>query len=275
MLVCMAHPDDESFGMGGTIAYYAQQGVEVHLICATRGEAGTVDEKFMEGHESIAQVREKELACAAEVLGLASVIYLDYRDSGMIGSKDNDEPGALVRADVDEVAAKIVGEIRRLQPEVVVTFDAVGGYHHPDHIAIHDATVRAFHAAGEERQFPEMGKPFAPGKLFFSARSRRALRFLVRLMPLLGKDPKKLGRNEDIDLTRLAEDGDTPPHVTINYRAVLDKKQKADACHASQLSENGFGLLSTFWRLSGPKDRFTRAHPKTADRYRARDLFAD
>ena len=92
ILSVLAHPDDESFGMGGTLAHYANRGVSVHLICATRGEVGEVDPEYLENFESIAERRESELRCAANKLGLSGVHFLDYRDSGMPGSEDNQHP---------------------------------------------------------------------------------------------------------------------------------------------------------------------------------------
>ena len=277
ILAVLAHPDDESFGMGGTLAYYASKGVEVHLVCATRGEAGTVDAEFMKGYKSIAELREAELRCAAKALGLKSVSYLGFRDSGMAGHKDNQHRNSLFKAPVDKVAEKIVAHIRRLRPQVVLTFDQVGGYHHPDHIAVNQATVRAFHAAGDAKKYPKAGKPYQPGKLYFNALNRRRLRHMVGMMRLTGKDPTKIGRNQDIDLTVLTRDKDTPAHVVINYRSVQDRKDKADACHASQQGGWGthFSLLDFLSRLIGRKNVFTRAHPPTPDSYRANDLFAD
>jgi LmbE family N-acetylglucosaminyl deacetylase len=277
ILIVLAHPDDESFGMGGTIAHYTSQGIPVHLICATRGEAGTVEPSFLKKHKTIAALRESELKCAAKALGLTSVIFLDYRDSGMIGSKDNKNRLALINAPIDKVAAKIVKHIRKLKPQVVMTFDAVGGYHHPDHIAIHKATVKAFHDAGNTKLLRAAGKAFQPAKLYFTAINRNRWRWVVRMMRLTGKDPSKLGRNKDIDLTALTRDKDTPPHVEIYYRTVKEKKEKADACHASQLDGrfSRFSLMDLYWKLVGYRDRYTQAYPVVADSYRAKDLFAD
>jgi N-acetyl-1-D-myo-inositol-2-amino-2-deoxy-alpha-D-glucopyranoside deacetylase/mycothiol S-conjugate amidase len=277
ILVVLAHPDDESFGMGGTIAWYASQGVDVHLACATRGEAGTVDAEYLTNYKSIAELREAELACAAKALGLKSVNYLDYRDSGMAGSEDNRNPASLVQAPLEQVAGRVVKLIRNLKPQVVVTFDPVGGYHHPDHIHIHKATVMAFHAAGDAKQYPEAGAAFQPGKLYFTALNRRRLHWLVRTMRLTGKDPTKVGRNKDIDLTMLTRDADTPRHVNINYRSVEDRKNAADACHASQQGGRFslFNMWDLYYKLVGRSDNFTRMHPPTADSWRAKDLFAD
>ncbi len=104
LLSVLAHPDDESFGMGGTLAMYAEDGTDVHLICATRGEAGEVDPEFLEGLPSIAHLREMELRCAVDKLGLKEVKLLNYRDSGMTGSADNLNPEALINAPQDQVA---------------------------------------------------------------------------------------------------------------------------------------------------------------------------
>jgi LmbE family N-acetylglucosaminyl deacetylase len=274
ILVVLAHPDDESFGMGGTLAFYSSKGVAVHLICATRGEAGTVDAEFLKKYTTIAKLREAELRCAAKALGLTSVIFLDYRDSGMAGSPDNKHRQALFKAPVDKAAAKIAGHIRRLRPQVVLTFDPVGGYHHPDHIAIHKATVKAFNSV---RAAAKSADAYKPEKLYYNALSRRRLRWIVRWMRLQGSDPTRVGRNKDIDLVMLTQDADTPPHVTINYRSVQDRKDAADACHASQQGGRfaRLSLMELYWRLVGRTDHFTRAFPPAADEYRASDLFAN
>src|SRR5260370_1447470 len=89
VLIALAHPDDESFGLGSLIGKLVAQGVEVTLICATNGEVGSVDEKYMQGHASVAEVRLAELDCAAKVLGFKEVILFGYRDSGMMGTSEN------------------------------------------------------------------------------------------------------------------------------------------------------------------------------------------
>src|SRR5512139_368973 len=149
ILAVLAHPDDESFGMGGTLAHYARSGCDVYLVCATRGEAGEMDPEHLDGFESIAEKRESELRCAAENLGLKEVFFLPYRDSGMPGSPDNLHPRAQINAPLEEVAGRVVKFIRELKPDVVLTFDPIGGYRHPDHIHIHNATVLAFEKADD------------------------------------------------------------------------------------------------------------------------------
>ena len=233
ILSVLAHPDDESFGMGGTLALYSQKGSDVYLICATRGEVGDVDPKLMEGFSSIAELREGELRCAAGHLGLKDVFFLDYRDSGMPGSPDNKHPDAQVAHPIDEVAGKVVKYIRELKPDIVLTFDPIGGYRHPDHIHIHNATVLAFEKAADPSFHPEAGAPFQPGKLYFHTFPRGFLKLAVRIMPLFGKDPTRFGNNGDIDMKSIAE-VNFPTHAKIDISPAQVLKAAASACHASQ-----------------------------------------
>lgn len=274
LLSVLAHPDDESFGMGGTLALYASRGTQAHLICATRGEVGGMDPEYMEGFRTIAERREHELRCAASKLGLAAVHFLDYRDSGMPGSPDNIHPQALAAAPLEEVAAKIVRYIRQIRPQVVLTFDPIGGYRHPDHIAIHQATVQAFYAAGDAAMYPDDLPPFQPAKLYYHTMSRRFLRLAVRVMPLFGKDPHRWGRNGDIDLASLAVE-DFPVHAVIDYRPVIGRKQDASLCHASQGGVGmATGLMGWMMRLAGNKETFMRAYPPPISGEREQDLFS-
>ncbi|NJN67079.1 MAG: GlcNAc-PI de-N-acetylase [Chloroflexaceae bacterium] len=263
--------------MGGTLAWYAECGVAVFLVCATRGEAGEVDPHHLSGYGSVAERREAELRCAAEALGLTEVFFLGYRDSGMTGSPDNQHPQALAAAPLDEVTARVTWYIRRLRPHVVLTFDPIGGYRHPDHLVIHQATVQAFHAASDASAFPGDEPPYQPQKLYFHTFPRLFLRLIVRTMPLFGKDPRRFGRNHDIDLTSIAVE-DFPTHAQIDYLPVESRHAAAVRCHASQ--GGGSGLLrETFgWALrlvgSGGRDTFMRAYPPPTAGLRERDLFA-
>ncbi len=260
ILAVLAHPDDESFGMGGTLALYAERGVDVHLVCATRGEVGEMDEKYMKGFNSIAERREAELRCAAEKLGLSGVYFLDYRDSGMPGSADNDHPNALFAQPIETVAEKVVAYIRDLKPDVVLTFDPIGGYRHPDHIAIHDATVLAFDMANDPEYVPGLGSPFQPRKLYYHTISKGFLKLAVFFLRLFGKDPTKFGKNNDIDLASLAKIS-FPIHARVSIRSVVEKKRTAGACHASQggaQQQKGIrALLSRFFEA----DDFMQAYP--------------
>ena len=278
LLAVLAHPDDESFGMGGTLALYAQQGVIVNLVCATRGEVGEVKPELLQGYASIGDLRAAELKCAAGHLGLSGVYFLGYRDSGMPGSPDNQHPLALAAAPVNEVAEKVTHYIRLLRPQVILTFDPIGGYRHPDHIAIHQATVQAFHAAGDPgacSAYPDDLPVYQPARLYFHVIPKHFLKWAVRLLPLVGKDPRRFGQNGDIDLLALVAD-EFPIHARINYRSVQERKEAASACHSSQ---GGMGLARGPWplrlafRLVSGVDSFMRAYPVAGRGVRERDLF--
>jgi LmbE family N-acetylglucosaminyl deacetylase len=272
LLAVLAHPDDESFGLGGTLALYARRGCDTYLVCATRGEVGDVDD--LGGHASIAELRESELRCAAEHLGLKGVFFLGYRDSGMPGSADNKHPEAQVAHPVEEVAGRVVKYIRELKPDIVLTFDPIGGYKHPDHIHIHQATALAFEKADDASFHPEAGSPFKPRALYFQVFPRGFLKWATRLMPLFGKDPAKFGRNGDINLKELAE-VDFPVHVRLDIRKVAEIKREAGACHASQGGVGmRRGLMGFVTKVFGEHEDYMRAYPPVdGDLKRLGDLF--
>lgn len=277
ILAVLAHPDDESFGLGGTLALYAQKEYETYLICATRGEAGTVDAEHLNGFTNTAELRTAELDRAAKILGLKEVFFLGYRDSGMPGTEENKHPDAQINHSIDEVAGRVVKYIRELKPDVVITFDPIGGYKHPDHIHIHKATVLAFEKADDLSFHPEAGEPFQPRALYYQVFSRRILRLMVRLMPLFGRDPTKFGRNEDVNLRELAE-VDFPVHVQVDITPVSHIKQEAGRQHASQggaqMRRGWMGLMT---RLFREREEFMRAYPPVENgRYKiAKDLFLE
>ncbi len=273
ILAVLAHPDDESFGLGGTLALYAKKGYDTYYVCATRGEVGTVDEEHLKGFKNIAELRTDELTRAAKILGLKNVFFLGYRDSGMPGMEDNKHPDAQVNHSIDEVAGRVVKYIRELKPDVVLTFDPIGGYKHPDHIHIHQATVLAFEKADDASFHPEAGAPFKPRALYYHIFPRWFLKWMTRLMPLIGKNPRKWGRNGDIDLTDLIVD--FPTHVSVDIRPVAEIKREAGAQHASQ---GGIGmrrgLMGFITKVFGEREDYMRAYPPVNGHpRRRRDLF--
>lgn len=273
LLAVLAHPDDESFGTGGTLARYSWMGAAVHLVCATGGEEGSFDPEHMEGYSSIAERRQAELECAARALGLTSLTLLGYRDSGMAGAPANEHPEALAAQPLEAVVARVTEVIRLLRPHVVITFDPIGGYRHPDHIAIQRATVEAFHAAGDPARFPGEEPPWQPQKLYFQTFSRSFLRAVVRLMPFFRQDPRRFGRNKDIDLASLAA-VDFPIHARIDYLPVVEARIAAVRCHASQGGgQFAGGPFAWYGRLFGGSDTFMRAFPEAPPGLRERDLF--
>jgi N-acetylglucosamine malate deacetylase 2 len=148
MMVILAHPDDESFPMGGTIAKAASEGVKVVLVCATRGEAGIPDRS----HSQTGEIRSSELLCAAEKLGIQEIHFLEYQD------------GALAKVKPEEIIGRLVRLMRKYQPRVVITFGKDGISGHPDHEAISTYVTQAF---------DRVGHPAA--RLFFLAPSEATL----------------------------------------------------------------------------------------------------
>ncbi len=237
LMAVFAHPDDESFGIGGTLARYgADPGVRVVLLCATRGEAGEISNPELASAERLGEVRELELRCACRALGVEDLFFLDYRDSGMVGSAENEDPRALAQADFGEAVGKIVAHIRRERPDVVVTFDESGGYGHPDHIAIHHLTKAAFAAAADPARYEEQIEaglePHRAGKLYFTAIPRRFFREAVEKMNELGiKVPQRyLDRVDDFGLP------DEACTTDVYVQDYWSTKQTAVACHATQLN---------------------------------------
>lgn len=275
ILTVLAHPDDETFGTGGTLALYVREGYDVYSLCATRGEAGTVDEEHLKDFKDTAEMRTDELMRAAKILGLKGVCFLGYRDSGMPGTEENRHPDAQINHSVDEVAGRVVKFIRRLKPDVVITHDPIGGYKHPDHIHLHKATKLAFEKADDASFHPEAGKPFKPRALYYQIFPRGIFKLAVRIMPLFGQDPTKFGRNKDVNVKELA-DYHFPIHVRIDFGSVADIKREASAQHASQgggqLPRGWFGFLM---RLLRAREYFMREYPLVKGKYKVTDDLFD
>jgi N-acetyl-1-D-myo-inositol-2-amino-2-deoxy-alpha-D-glucopyranoside deacetylase len=246
LMAIFAHPDDESFGTGGTLARYgADPAVRVVLVCATRGEAGEISDPKLATHERLGEVREYELRCACQNLGVEDIYFLGYRDSGMAGTEENQDPRSLAMADPGEVVGKIVAHIRRERPDVIVTFDEMGGYGHPDHVAIHTHAQAAFAAASDPAMYPEQIEaglePYQAQKLYFTAIPRRFFRSAAEKVLELGIEipARYLERLEGP--IGLPDDACT---TDIDVRDFWDAKQAAVQCHATQLNPDSiFALL--------------------------------
>jgi mycothiol S-conjugate amidase len=275
LLAILAHPDDESFGIGGTLARYARENVDVHVAIATDGIAGSVAEGFQVAKEQLGQVRTKEVRAATQLLGV-TLHMLGYRDSGYVGDPANDHSDAFIHADEYEAIGRIVKLIREIRPQVVITHDEMGGYFHPDHIFCCKITTEAFYAAGDSDQYSELElEAFQPERLYYTAFPNRWVKLITFLMRLWGQDPTRIGRNQDIDLTRL---GVPPEKITtqIDFRRYWDVKVAAGAQHPSQGGGAGIPRLIPLWlqkRLLA-KESYMRAYPPVSSGYRETDLFA-
>jgi len=172
LLVVFAHPDDESMGMGGTLAKYAAQGVETYYVCASRGERGWFGPREQNpGLSALGQLRTKELENAVHTLGMSGLHFLDYID------------GDVDQADHAEIVGRIVTHIRRIQPQVVVTFPPDGNYGHPDHIAIGQFTNAAVVCAADSTYLdPEDLSAHRVLKLYYMVDSEDLINLITPFM---------------------------------------------------------------------------------------------
>jgi LmbE family N-acetylglucosaminyl deacetylase len=179
LMTIFAHPDDESMGTGSTLARYAEEGVEISIVSATRGQRGWVhDPQDYPGPEALGKIREAELYDAARVLGVRQVYLLDYMD----GDLDQAEPAGVI--------AQLTAILRRQRPQVVVTFGPDGAYGHPDHIAISQfATAAVVCSASASYQpeglppaldFAEARTPHQVSKLYYLVDTRETLEMYER-----------------------------------------------------------------------------------------------
>lgn len=220
-LMCvLAHPDDESLGMGGTLAKYASEGIETYLVTATRGERGRIgDKREYPDLEAVGKIREAELLAAAEVLGIREVKFLDYLD------------GDIDRADPKDAVAKIVVHLRRVRPQVVITFDANGGYGHPDHIAISQLTTAATVCAADSNYTTKYNHQPAHrvSKLYYMAWTEgKWAAYQAALKELKAKVDGFERRATPWPDWAITTSIDTASHALTVWRAV--------SCHQSQMS---------------------------------------
>lgn len=266
ILFSLAHPDDEAFGSGSLIAKYAAEGAEITLICATSGDVGSVKPEFMQGYNSVAELRLAELDCAAKVLGIKETVLFGYRDSGMMGSADNADPNSLWQAPLDALSNRIADVMRRVCPQVIITFDPYGGYGHPDHIKMHQATIAAFKAVQTEPEHPQ--------KLYYGSIPKFFVGFGLFMMRLTRQDPRHAGVNHDMDFQAVYEHI-LPTHTMINVARYFEVGQRAAQCHASQIPWRGSPLMNLFLRTFMANTALTRAYPEPKPgESTERDLFA-
>ncbi len=244
LLAVHAHPDDETITMGGLLALCADRGISTSVICCTDGKVATIFDpeyaaKEAEIRPRLKEIREEELRSACAILGVSEVHFLDYGDSGMAGSETNELPAAFWKADIDQAVRRMVAHIRRFRPHVVVTYDANGGYGHPDHIQTHRVTLLAAEAAAHSL-YPELGPSWRASKLYYTAfpvsEARRAIEFARRAgaeSPFGDADPENL---EFIT-------PDERVTTVVNCREQVSRKRAALRAHRSQLNDE-FALLT-------------------------------
>ena len=185
-----AHPDDEASKGPATVARYHDQGVHTVLVCCTGGEEGDILNPAMdrpEVKEHLADYRRRELEASAEIIGYDELVWLGYRDSGMPDSEANARPDSFAMAPLDEAVGRLVAVIRRVRPQVIVTYpDEQSGYPHPDHLRVHEISVLAFEAAADPARYPELGEAYAPAKLYYTVWSVARMRAIHEKFVELG-----------------------------------------------------------------------------------------
>ncbi len=243
MLSVFAHPDDEGLVTGAFARYHAE-GARVALICATRGEEGEIAPGVECAPENLGAWREQELRTAMANIPLDEIFFLDYRDSGMDGTPANQNPVNLHNAPLADVTRKVVGIIREVRPQVLVTFDPNGGYGHPDHIKMHHASMAAWDQAGDPTCYPEQltngVEPYAPGKLYWTAFSREFFMKAAQYLKEHGHDISQFG-SFNPERRAMATNEVT---TRIDVAPYLEIKNRAWSAHASQHNPRGmFSLI--------------------------------
>jgi N-acetyl-1-D-myo-inositol-2-amino-2-deoxy-alpha-D-glucopyranoside deacetylase len=263
LLVIFAHPDDESLA-GGVMARYADAGVPVTMLCATRGEAGEIAPGTGATPETLGAHREQELRDACAILGVGDVRFLDYRDSGMAGTPENDDARSLNRADASDVIGAIAGVIEEVRPRAIVTWDETGGYGHPDHVAVHRHASAAYAQVAERA-----GRPPALHYVLIPVQEfRKVMEEMQRRGLEVGEPPG--------DPDALSELTYAEPNCVIDVSAQVDRLLRALNAHRTQL-----GSFGAFTRMPDDlqhsvfgREYFFRAQPEVAPGTMLDDLFA-
>lgn len=242
-LLCVhAHPDDESIATGGVLARAVSEGRRATVVTCTGGERGEIVGAGLDPDEvrpRLAELRRAELERALEILGTDPPRWLGYRDSGMAGTDGNDDPGSFWRADFDQAVGRLVTEIRSLRPAVVVTYDAFGGYGHPDHVQAHRVASVAVEAAAAGGLYATAGAPWRVSKLYYATLPRGLVGELDRELAARGlATPFSDGEGEEIPFGLPDEDITT----VVDVRPWLERKRAALAAHHSQLGPESFFL---------------------------------
>jgi LmbE family N-acetylglucosaminyl deacetylase len=227
-----AHPDDESFGMAGTLARSTMGGHPTAIVCATRGEVGEIADPTLATPENLGQVREGELRAACAAVGVHDVSFLDYVD------------GQLTDADQNEAVGRVVHHLRRFRPAVVVTFSANGGYGHLDHMAIHRYTLAAVEAAADPARYPEQIAagglaPHRVRKVYYNAFPRERMLQMREEARKQGQDFIPGGDAGTIPLEEMGTPmAEITTVVTLND-AEFAAKQQSMRAHATQMPSDG------------------------------------
>jgi LmbE family N-acetylglucosaminyl deacetylase len=238
LIAFFAHPDDEAFSCAGVMALNKQRGIHNTLVCATKGEAGEISSPELATPENLGLVREQELVEAARHMGVDDLYFLGYRDSGMAGTPENQNPAAYANAEASAVVPRLVRFIRSIRPQVVITFDPTGGYGHPDHIAIHKHTVAAFHAAADASYAPHLGEPWQAQRLLYPTFRQEMFIKLRDQLIAQGIEAPDWGTNNEDNQNGESATAEPPIHAEVDVSAVTHIKWEALKSHRTQIGPN-------------------------------------
>lgn len=267
LLTVHAHPDDESSKGAGTVARYHAEGVHTVLVTCTGGEAGDILNPAMDRpgvRERLPEIRRDELAAAAAIIGYDEVVHLGYRDSGMPGTPENEDPRSFARAPFDEAVERLVRVVRRTRPQVMVTYPQdQSGYPHPDHLRSHDIATAAFAAAGDPHRYPDAGPAWEPSKLYWVTWSARRIHKTHDAFLRLGLESPY----DEKRLARAAAALEEPTATTVvDISAFADVSRDALRAHATQVdptSKHWFGLPPEVAASVWPYDEYVLAEDRT------------
>jgi mycothiol S-conjugate amidase len=275
LLTVHAHPDDESSKGAASVALYESLGVNTVLVCCTGGEAGDILNPAMdrpEVREQLHQVRMDELARATSIIGYREVVMLGYRDSGMPDTPENADPRSFAQAPLEEAVGRLVEVIRRVRPQVMVTYPAnQEGYPHPDHLRVHAISLPAFDAAADPDAYPEAGPPWQVSKLYYTTWSGK------RILAMHDKYVE-LGLESPFDEKWFERIGKSEPPTTVidihGYAAVRDEALLAHATQIDPTSKFWFGLPPEVAQTVHPYDEYMLARSLVPTELPENDLFA-
>jgi LmbE family N-acetylglucosaminyl deacetylase len=252
-----AHPDDECISTSGTLAKAVDGGHRVVVVYATRGEVGQAPDGLLAPGEALVDRRMDEVARSAAALGIHRFEFLGYRDSGMMGTPDNDDPASFWQADIGEASTRLAAILRDEGADVLLTYDENGGYGHPDHIQVHRVGVRAAELA-------------ATAQVLEATFNRDAIRALVARMVADGDAP---GDVTDVDEFTVGMP-DAVITTRVDVRPWVERKRAAMQAHESQVGDLGAFLampLDLFREAMGTEYFIRRGVPSD---HRDDDVFA-
>ena len=280
-----AHPDDEASKGAGTVAVYHDAGVRTVLVTCTGGEEGDILNPAMDRDDvraDLVAIRRSELDRAARIIGYDEVVMLGYRDSGMPGSPANTDPRCFAAAPLDEAVGRLVEVIRRVRPQVIVTYPQdQSGYPHPDHLRVNEISELAFDAAGDPDKYPHGGDAWQPSRLCYVRWSVKRMRATHDKFLELGLESpfsdERMARMLKAEELDVAASDPKRPTITVDVSDRASVTREALLAHATQVDPNSphwFGLPPEVADRLYPFEEYEVARDLTGRHGGGDDLFA-